>query len=168
MAREDRGQSLVEAALTMLVLIGLIFSVIEGSMAIYSYHYLANAAHEAARYAIVRGGDWTDSSGNTIACADYTSSQCMASPTQIGNYVHSRDFPGVNITASEVSVNYFSGSAPPATVSTACPATSGATTYNVTGDIVQVTICYPFTFAIPGIGNYTYHLASTSQMVIAQ
>jgi Flp pilus assembly protein TadG len=158
-ARDEQGSQLVETALTMLVLIGLIFAVIQGSMAVYSYHYLANAAHEAARYAIVRGGDWG------VSCSSYSSSQCTASATDIKNFVANRGFPGINLTASEVHVSYFSSV--PNSVSMTCT-DQGTSTYNSTGNIVQVTICYPYSFALPGIGSYSYSLASTSQMVIAQ
>lgn len=158
--RDEQGSSLVEVALTIMVLMGLLLAVIQGSMAIYSYHYLANAAHEAARYAIVRGGDWSNT------CSDYTDSQCTTTTSQIGDYVANRGYPGINLTASDVYVKYFSSV--PSSVSTKCPGSSTATTNNVTGDIVQVTICYPFTFALPAIGNYTWNLSSTSQMVIAQ
>lgn len=159
-AQDEAGVALVETALTMLVLIGLVFAVIQSCIAIYSYHYLANASHEAARYAIVRGGDWGRS------CTDYTDSQCTASTDDVANYVQSRDFPGINITANQVFVQYFSTMQ--SSVSTGCPGTNSATTNDKTGDIVQVTICYPFTFGLPGIGNYTWNLASTSQMIIAQ
>lgn len=144
----------------MLVLIGLVFAVIQSSIAIYSYHYLANASHEAARYAIVRGGDWGTS------CTDYTDSQCTASTDDIANYVQSRDFPGINITASQVCVEYYK--VVPTTKPTSCSNGTGASTYNLTGNVVQVTITYPFSFTLPAFGNYTWNLASTSQMVIAQ
>ena len=166
-AMKDEGQSLVETAITMIPLLMLIFGVIQVSMAMYSYHYLANAAHEAARYAIVRGGSWgTTCDTNGTDGTGYGSSQCTASTADIGNYVANRGFPGINIPASDVYVNYFSTVS--SKVSTACPGTTGATTNNSPGDIVQVTICYPFTFTVPGLPTYTWHLASTSQMVVAQ
>lgn len=161
-ARDEQGQSLVETALTMLILIGLLFAVIEGCVAVYSYHYLANAAHEAARYAIVRGGDW---STTCDAAGGWSASMCMASPDNVAHYVANRGFPGINIVPDNVYVSYFHTIQ--ANVSTGCPGTNGPTTYNRTGDVVQVTICYPFTFALP-FGTYTYNLASTSQMTIAQ
>lgn len=165
-ARDERGSQLVETALTMLVMMGLLLAVIQGSMAVYSYHYLANAAHEAARYAIVRGGDWgTSCDGTGTAGSGYGSSQCTASPTDIKNYIASRGFPGINVTASNVHVSYFKSL--PTSVSTSC--TDGSdTTDNITGNIVQVTICYPYSFSLPVIGTYTYNLGSTSQMAIAQ
>lgn len=158
---------MVETAFSLLILIGLLLAVIEGSMAVYSYHYLANAAHEATRYAIVRGGDWaTSCDGNSTAGSGYGSSMCTASPSDIANYVANRNFPGIRLTASNVCVQYFSSV--PASPSARCTASTGAITANVAGDVVQVTIIEPFTFFLPGIGTYNYNLASTSQMVIAQ
>lgn len=158
-AQDERGQTLVETSLTMLMLIGLIFAVIQGSMAVYSFHYLSNAAHEAARYAIVRGGDWGTS------CSGYGDSQCTASANDIRNYVAFRGFPGIQVAPSNVYVSYFNTI--PSSVTRNCSDGSD-TTDNVTGDVVQVTICYPYSFALPGIGTYSYTLTSTSQMVIAQ
>ena len=141
----------------MIGVLVLIFATIEASWAIYCDHYLGNVAHEATRYAIVRGSSWTTS------CAAYTSSMCKASTTDIANYVVSRNFPGINIAASNVCVQYFSTM--PSSTSSSC---TGNTSPNAPGDIVQVTITYPFNLAIPLAPAITWHLASTSQMVIAQ
>lgn len=166
-ARDNRGQALIETALSMLVVIGLVFGVIEFCMAVYSYHYLANAAHEAARYAIVRGSSWGNTcDGSGSIGSGYGSSQCTASTSDVAQYVANRGFPGINLTADDVCVEYFF--TVPSKTSQTCTTSSGSNIANASGDIVQVTINYPFTFALPGIGNYTYHLASTSQMVIAQ
>lgn len=159
-ARDEQGSELVETAITMLVLLMLIFGLIEACWAVYSFHYVANAAHEATRYAIVRGGGWGSS------CSGYGSSQCTASPSDVAHYVASRNFPGVNITADEVYVSYFPSV--PSSVSAPCPGSTGASTYNFTGNIVQVTICYPFTMSLPGLPDKAFTISSTSQMVIAE
>lgn len=156
-AHDEQGQSVVEAALSMFAMLILIFGVIESSWAIYCDHYLGNVAHEATRYAIVRGGSWASS------CSGYASSQCTASPTDIANFVANNNFPGINITASEVCVQYFS-SVPSAT-SSSCSANSSP---KAPGNIVQVTINHPFVLTVPGLPQITWNLASTSQMVIAQ
>ena len=162
--REEQGQSLVETALSIMMLLCLIFAVIEACFGVYSLHYMANAAHEAARYAIVRGGGWGPTcDGTGAAGSGYGSSMCQASPTDIANFVANRDFPGISLTASDVCVEYFSSV--PASASTAC---NGNTSPNADGDIVQVTITYPFSFNLPFLSNYTWNLSSTSQMVIAQ
>lgn len=162
--REEQGQQLVETALSMTMLLALIFAVIEASWGAYSMHYLANAAHEAARYAIVRGSSWGAAcDGTGTAGSGYGSSMCTASPQDIANFVVNRNFPGISITSSNVCVEY--SSTVPASATQACYANSSP---NAAGDIVQVTITYPFSFNVPFIGNYTWNFASTSQMVIAQ
>lgn len=140
-----------------MTLLLLIFAVIESSWAIYSDHYVGNVTHEATRYAMVRGGSWS------AACSGYGSSMCTASPTDIKNYVTSRNFPGIRIQAANVCVQYFSSV--PSSSSSSCTDNSSP---NSPGNIVQVTIGYPFTLTVPLLPPITWHLSSTSQMVIAQ
>jgi len=90
---------------------------------------------------------------------------CQASPTDIANYVANRDFPGIGIKASDVCVEYFPSSSLPASATQTCNPNSSP---NAAGDIVQVTISYPFSIPLPFLANYTWNLISTSQMVIAQ
>ena len=162
--RDERGATLVETAISMMTLLMLIFSVIEASLMVYSFHFVANAAHEATRYAIVRGSSWAATcDGTGSAGSGYGSSMCTASPTDIANYVANRNFAGVNIAASNVCVEYFSSV--PSSASATCTASSSP---NGPGDIVQVTITYPFTLAVPLLPGYTINLTSTSQMAIAQ
>jgi hypothetical protein len=165
--RDEQGGSLVETAISSLVLLMLIFGVIEGCWAVYSYHFLASATHEATRYAIVRGGGWgsnCDPSGH--AGTGYGSSGCIASATDVANYIANRNFPGLNIAATDVCVQYL-GSTPASATTTTCTA-STTDTGNVPGDIVQVTITHPFTIGVPGLPGYTIQMSSTSQMVISQ
>jgi len=164
--RDERGGTLVETAISFMLLLTLIFGVIEGAWAVYSYHYLASAAHEATRYAMVRGGGWDNScDGTGKAGSGYGSSMCTASPTDIANYIAARNFPGLNLTAADVCVQYL-GSTPGSTT-TACSASS-SNTDNVPGDIVQVTLTYPFSLNIPGVPSRVLTMSSTSQMVISQ
>ena len=142
----------------MIVLLTLIFGVIEVSWSVYAFHWIANSAHEGARYAIVRGNSWTGS------CASFGSSQCKASTTDIANYVASRGVLGISIDPTlDVCVQYFS--TVPSSTSTTCTAN---TSPNGPGNIVQVTVTHPFTLNIPGVPTKTFNLKSTSQMVIAQ
>lgn len=165
-ARDEAGATLVEAALSILILFMMLFGIICLSMAMYTYHYLANTAHEATRYAIVHGGSWASTcDSNPGDGTGYGSNMCIASTKDIQNWVANRGFPGINITADDVCVEYFSSV--PSSTSTSCTTSTG-TLSNSPGDIVQVTITYPFTFAVPILGSYTYDLSSTSQMVIAQ
>lgn len=140
----------------MIVLLMLMFGVIQVSWAVYSYHLIANAAHEGARYAIVRGSSWGSN------CASWNSSQCTASTDDIANYVANRSLPGVSIAASNVCVQYFSSV--PSSTSTSCTAN---TSPNDRGDIVQVTVSNPLTLNVIWWSR-TFSVSSTSQMVIAQ
>jgi Flp pilus assembly protein TadG len=165
-ALDQQGSSMVETAVCILVMLTLIFAVIESCWAVYTFHYIGNASHEAARYAIVRGGTWgasCDGSGN--AGSGYSSSMCTASSTDIANYVANRGFPGIRLTSSNVCVAYYSSV--PSSASTSCTASSG-TLANAAGDVVQVTVSYPFKLNLPLMPAYTWNLSSTSQMVIAQ
>jgi Flp pilus assembly protein TadG len=155
---EQEGALLVEFAISFLVLLLLIFMVIETAWGVYSFHYLANAAHQATRYASVRGADWG------VSCSNYSSSACTASAANIRNYVANRGFPGINITASDVYVSYYSS----VQTSASASCSDGSTTPLSSGAIVQVTICYPFALALPGLPNHTWYMSSTSQMVISQ
>lgn len=168
----ESGAILVESALTTLLLVAMLIGAMQISLALYSYHFVAHAAHEATRYAIVRGSDWTNSSGVANACdgtgntgSGYNSVMCEASVADVQNFVANMNFPGINITPGDVCVEYFSSI--PSSASSSCTNSTG-TLADGLGDVVQVTITYPYSFGIPGLGAYNYTLASTSQMVIAQ
>jgi Flp pilus assembly protein TadG len=154
----ELGAALVESAFALTFLLIFMFGIMQVCLALYSFHFVANASHEGTRYAIVRGATWG------AACASYTDVACTATPAQIASYVTTNfSFPGIHLATSDVCVEYFASV--PASASTSCTAN---TTPNAAGDIVQVTISHPFTFTIPFMRSYTYNLASTSQMVIAQ
>ena len=51
--RQDHGQDLVETALTLPLLLMLLFGIVEFGRVIFVYNSLSNAAREGARYAII-------------------------------------------------------------------------------------------------------------------
>jgi Flp pilus assembly protein TadG len=51
--RADRGQSLVEVAFVLPVLLIILLAIFDGGRAVYAYNTLSNAAREATRTAIV-------------------------------------------------------------------------------------------------------------------
>src|SRR5579862_8721810 len=56
----ERGAAaLLEAALTMAIMLALIMGIVDFSRAMYAYHFVAHAAAEATRYASSRGSSWT-------------------------------------------------------------------------------------------------------------
>jgi Flp pilus assembly protein TadG len=155
---------MVETAISFSLLSMLMFGVFEVCLAVYAYHFLASTAHEATRYAIVRGSSWSSScDGSGKGGSGYGASGCTASPTDIANFVANRNFPGLHVTADDVCVEYFSSV--PSSTSTTC---SGNSSPNAPGNIVQVTINYPFTLSIPFLKAQALTMSSTSQMVISQ
>jgi len=55
--RDERGQSLVEYALVLPILLLLLLGIMEFGIAVFNYNTIANAAREGARYGIVH---WRD------------------------------------------------------------------------------------------------------------
>lgn len=69
----DRGAALLEFGLVMMVFFMFVFGVMDFGRALYTYHFVSNAACEATRYAVVRGAD----SSNPVTAtevADYVKS----------------------------------------------------------------------------------------------
>lgn len=162
--RGENGGTLVETAFSLLLLFTFIFGIIELSWALYSYHFVSDAAREGTRYAIVRGADWP------TTCSSYTSAGCIATSAQVAQYVSSLNFPGIWISTSansgqadDIFVCYS-----PATSAACTTVPTSAAGTAASGSVVQVTVTYPFKFGIPGLPKFTYTLASSSQMVISQ
>ncbi|HEX3103455.1 MAG TPA: TadE family protein [Terriglobales bacterium] len=63
--RLERGQSAIEFALTIVILVVLLVGMLELTMFVYTYSVLADAAKEGVRYAIVHGANGTPSAGPT-------------------------------------------------------------------------------------------------------
>jgi len=86
--RRERGQSTVEFALTVIIVIVLLFGAIELTIMIYTYNILADAAKEGVRYAIVHGtgvgtANCSGPGGGGVSCTDTTGTNIQ---TVVGNY----------------------------------------------------------------------------------
>ena len=152
--RDETGSTLVEFSISALILFAMIFGIIEMSFAAYSYHYVASAAREAARYAIVRGSQ----------CINMP--DCNATSAQIQTYVRSLGYP--NSSQLNVAVKWLSATGgPPSTTWVACTP-SGTVVCNVPGNAVNVVVTDTILVGIPKWGIKSITLSSTSQMVISQ
>jgi Flp pilus assembly protein TadG len=149
--RGEKGSAVVEMALVCTILLPVLFGVIEVSLAVYTYNYVADAAREGSRYAIVRGA----------SCSYLTN--CGATAAQIQNYVQSLGYPGMKASNTTVTTTWLTPSASPPTTWTVC--SSGVC--NAPGNAVQVKVTYSFLMGIPFVKTATMSLHSTSQMVIA-
>lgn len=151
LGRAEHGSAAVDTAVTMAVLFMVLIGTMKICIAIYTYHYISEAAREGSRYAIVRGS----------ACTSFQSA-CPANTdgSDIATYVKNLDYPGISPTAMTVTSSY-SGypSGVVCTPSSAC---------NNPGNMVTVNVSYAFPLSIPFMPNHTYTMTSTSEMVISQ
>ena len=146
-ARRERGASLVEMTLSLIVLLTLVFGIIEVSEALYTYEIISDAAREGTRYAMVRGS----------ACSAPIT-PCPATSANVQTYLRGIALPGINPTLLTATATW------PTTGSSCTPSVSPC---NNPGNVVQVTVNYSFRMALPFVRTSTITLTSTSQMVIS-
>lgn len=103
-ARRESGQSLVEFAIIVPVLLILVFGIIDFGMGLRAYITVTQATREGARYASVGNAAGTFSSGGTGDCDGSTST------TAVGRVCNAMS--GLNlINLTSVSVTYPGGAA---------------------------------------------------------
>ena len=152
---EDSGSEMVEFALSISIWVAAAFLMMYASFALYAAHFVANAAEEAGRYAMVRGSSWDGSSCSGRAL------DCTATSTDVSNYVIGTMPPGLSASNVSVSTSW------PGTTSTGgtCDSVDGANSPNC---IVKVTVKYNFTFPMPFFNQNALPLSSSSQVTITQ
>jgi Flp pilus assembly protein TadG len=96
----DVGTALVEFGLVIVVFFMFVFGVMDFGRALYTYHFVSNAACEATRYAIVRGSNSTE----PVTAAD------------IESYVKSLAPQGVDPSSLTVSTTWTPTNAPGSSV----------------------------------------------------
>jgi Flp pilus assembly protein TadG len=147
-----RGQSLVESALSLGIIVAVLIGILELTIALYCYNYVAYAAREATRWAMVRGS----------TCTGLTS--CNATASQVESYVQGLNYPIVQPSRLVVTTTWLSR----ASLTPASWTTCSTAPCNVPGNEVQVEVAYPFTMKVPIVGQIGLNLSSTSSMVISQ
>jgi Flp pilus assembly protein TadG len=149
-ARSERGAAVVEFALSTIVLFTFMFGLMAMCTALYSYDFIAEAAREGSRYAMVRGSSCLQY-GFTSACQVTTSAQ-------VQTYVRGLAFPGINPNNLTVTATW-------PTTGAAC--TPSVTPCNNPGNLVQVTVSYQLPVKVPRELVRSLTMTSRSQMVIA-
>lgn len=144
----EEGATVVEMALSMIILLTILFGLIEMCLALYTYHYVSDAAREGTRYAIVHGSTCTVSGVS-----------CTVTASQIQTYVQNLGYPGITTSAMTVTTTYSAYPAGGTCVAAGC---------NGPGDRATVTAQYKFPLDIPFISSSVLTMSSTSSMVIAQ
>ena len=167
LGRSEEGVSLVEMALSCIILIPVLFGIIELSIGLYCYHYAADAAREGSRWAMVRGGN-CNGNFNAAYCSPTDASATGATANDISKYVTGLGYPfsgSITVTSKWCPMNT---GGPPTTWSTTCSTTSAGNNVPSNTPQVQVTVNYAYPLIIPFLPTYTINLHSTSSMVIVQ
>jgi Flp pilus assembly protein TadG len=141
--RGEDGNNLIEYALTFMFFMSMVLGIVDFSRALYSYHFLSDAAREATRWAAVRGATCTNDGSCTAA----------ASSADIIAYVTNITPPGLNPTGLTTTPSWpGTGNCPGANNNPGCP--------------VDVTVSYQFNFVVPFIRTTPLTLSSSSEMII--
>lgn len=157
-ANGEAGSTLVETAVSILILLTFLMGIMEISLAGYTYHIVSELAQEGTRYAMIRGSTAAGSAGT--ACAAPGPPTCVAQSADIQSFVTNFGFPGIDSSKMTVTPSwsaFASGSS--------CPGTGPC---NSPGNSVTVQVQYSFPIAVPFVSVRTINMSSTSSMIIAQ
>jgi Flp pilus assembly protein TadG len=146
--RGEEGSALVEFALSSTVLFLCLFGILGLCGALYTYNFVVDAAHEATRYAIVRGSDCTGLTNCPLSTNATTASATLQT------YLQSLGYPGIVANHLSASLTWSGANSPT----------------NAPGNTVSVTVTYTYPLNIPfwsQSGNIL-HLSNTSEMTISQ
>lgn len=148
----SRGQSLVEFALILPVLLLLLFGILDLGRGVYAYNTISNAAHQGARVASV----------NQIQVSpDCDGSRPIENPADPHWSIKACAIDAavsLGLQPSDVQVIY---SAPPGNTVLVCSPPTGSPKLQV-GCLANVTVQYTFRAATPIVGNLVGAIAMSS------
>jgi len=154
--REEEGASIVETGLVIMVFLAMLIGAFQATMALYTVNFVAEAAREGSRYAMVRG---------STSCTNTPSlTNCNATSDQVQTWVRGRGYPGIKSSKLTVTTSWSTASSTYPRTWTTC--TSG--TCNAPGNQVKVVATYAYSAPIPFAPRLSINLTSTSRMVISQ
>jgi Flp pilus assembly protein TadG len=149
LACSERGSASIEFAASAIVFFMTLIGLMKLCLAVYTFHFVSEAAREGARYAMVRGS----------SCSGFGSA-CPASKTDIQNYVQALSYPGISSAAETVTTTY-------AAYPTGYSCTPSSTCNNP-GNLATIKVSYAFPLSIPFMTKRTYTMTSTAAVVISQ
>jgi Flp pilus assembly protein TadG len=123
--KSQRGAAQIEFALSILIVLFLVFWMWEFVMLVYTYAVLSDAAKEGVRYAIVHGGSNTNCSGPIV-----TGATCPSGGDTAGNNIKTQVMTYANLSLHDVSAISIQPTWPDTT--------------NNPPNRVKVTITYPY------------------------
>lgn len=134
--REESGESLITVAMSLTVMLGFTFGLMQIGLGYYNKERISECAREGARYAILHGSTCTSSSGS-----------CTATAAQVQTWVSGLGYPNLGGGTLTPTVTYPDGDEAP-------------------GHRVTVSVSYTFPYKIPFVRTNSLTLTSSSTMVI--
>lgn len=104
--RSEKGQALIEAALTLPILLLIAVGIFEFGRAYQTWEVLTNAAREGARTAILPGSNPTNVQGVVVAYMQAGQLSDSDRAEVIVNNNSTMTVNGVPVSASQVTINY--------------------------------------------------------------
>jgi Flp pilus assembly protein TadG len=147
--RKERGSTLLEYGLVIAMMVIVMVAIIEFGQALYTYHFVSNAAREATRWASVRSLTTNLPGG---AATKGNVQQTFASAASLA---------GMGLDHHQITIDTTWIAPPTPTPKCTPPA-------NKPGCVVQVNVTYSYNFFFPFLPTSPVIMTSTSQMVITQ
>lgn len=190
--RREEGSSLVEIALvSAFIYLPILFGIFQVSYGLYVYNFVCSAAHQATRYAAMRGVNSCVIQSNFVDCnlnPTGSTNSAPGSATPMQNYVQNMNIAGVNPSNLTVTTTWYveqftatsgfsvgdwsqsCGSASGSTAggSSSCTVNGSSYTANNIGNAVQVQVTYQFPLGIPFWGSKTLGITGQSKMMISE
>jgi Flp pilus assembly protein TadG len=153
--REECGGTIVEFAVSAVLLFASFFGIMDFARGLYAYHFVSFAAQEGSRYAMVRGNDWSG------ACVSATSYGCAASSANITSFV--QGLAPMGISSGNISVT---PSWPQLNADNSSSGCNTTPTQNSQGCLVKVKVSYTFHFMMPFLPKSSLNMTATSEQPI--
>ncbi|MGA8671069.1 MAG: TadE family protein [Terracidiphilus sp.] len=169
----NEGATLVELAVAASIYFSLLFGIIETCFALYTFNFVADAAREGSRYAIVRGANSCNVSSTFPNCNLLPTDITSSTNNPILTYIESVRYPGLNASNLSAAVTWWvasqnaNGQTSWTTACTGVKDANGNPCNNV-GNAVKVVVTYRFPWSIPWLPNGTLSVNSTSEMMISE
>jgi len=159
----DEGAALVEMAISCSILLAMVLGLAQISLAFYAYHFVADAAREATRFAMVRGGNCITDVSQAF-CSPTDNNIAGADNGDIQAYVRNLGYPYAS--GLTTSTTWYTIGGNPTTFTSCGTSPSGCNTAG--SSMAQVTVSYAFPIAIPFWKTTSISISSTSAQVVQQ
>ena len=180
--RGEDGGSIVEMALVCaFVYLPILFGTFEVSYGLYIYNYVCSVAHQATRYAAVRGANSCVIQSNFADCnlspggSQNSNPASTSGTTTLQNYVQGMNYMGIDPNKLTVTATWYTESFDNSSGfsvgswDSSCTSTNINNSCNNIGNSVQVAVVYNLPLNIPfWRGGRTIPITGVSKMMISE